>query len=103
MAKFVFTYSGGNGMPETEAEQAEVMAKWEAWFGNLGAAVLDGGAPFSHATSISPDGSTSPTVGGLTGYSIVDAGDMDAAVAMAKGCPVLESGGSVEVSAALDM
>ena len=103
MAKFVFTYKGGAGMPETEAEQAAVMAAWEAWYGDLGAAVTDGGAPFSHATTIAPDGSTSPTTDQLTGYTIVEAADMDAAVQMASACPVLESGASVEVSAAIDM
>ena len=35
MAKFILAYHGG-GMPETEAEQAAVMAAWGAWFGNLG-------------------------------------------------------------------
>jgi hypothetical protein len=31
------------------------------------------------------------------GYTIVDAAGLDAAVAKAKGCPILAAGGSVEV------
>lgn len=34
----------------------------------------------------------------VTGYSIIKADTMDAAVQMAKGCPLLESGGSIEVA-----
>ena len=42
MAKFVFSYSGGDGkMPETEDEMNELMAAWGGWFESLGAAVLD--------------------------------------------------------------
>jgi hypothetical protein len=32
-----------------------------------------------------------------TGYSIVQAGSLDEATALAKGCPVLSSGGELEV------
>ena len=39
----------------------------------------------------------------LTGYTIVTADDLDAAVAMAKGCPILSSGGSVEVAETIEM
>ena len=39
----------------------------------------------------------------LSGYSLVQADSIDAAVEMAKGCPILASGGSVEVCQAIDM
>lgn len=102
MAKFVFTYHGG-GMAETEAEQAAVMAKWEAWYGELGGSILDGGNPFAQTKNVTADGVTGPNDNPATGYTIVDATDIDAAVAAAKGCPILESGGSVEVAEAIDM
>ena len=105
MAKFVLAYHGGGGMPETEEEQAQLMQEWQGWFASLGDAVIDGGNPFSHASTISPDGTV--IAGGpenaLTGYSVIAAADMDDAVAKAKGCPVLNSGGTVEVAAAIDM
>ena len=103
MAKYVFAYHGG-GMPETEEETAKVMAAWEAWYGELGESIVDGGNPFSQTRTVSSDGSVS--VGGdnpLSGYTIVNAADFDAAVAAAKGCPILQSGGSVEVAEAIDM
>jgi Resolvase, N terminal domain len=40
---------------------------------------------------------------GLTGYSIVSADSLDAAVELAKGCPVLEIGGAVDVYEAIAM
>ncbi len=42
MAKYLFTYHGGR-MPETEEEGAAVIARWGAWMGSLGAALVDQG------------------------------------------------------------
>ena len=97
MPKYLLTYSGG-GMPESETEQAQVMAAWEAWFGQLGDSVEDGGNPIGVSKTISPDGSVADTTGApLSGFSIISAGNIDEAVAKAKGCPVLTSGGAVQV------
>jgi hypothetical protein len=99
MANFVLLYSGG-GMPETEAEQAAVMQAWGAWFGGLGSAVVDGGNPFTPAAkSISSNGTVSdgPIGSPASGYSILAADSLDAATAMAKGCPILLGGGQISV------
>lgn len=97
MSKYVLAYRGG-GMPETEEEQQAVMAAWGAWFGQLGASVIDGGAPFGASAAVGGD-----VTAHLTGYSIVDAASLDDAVAKAGGCPILTSGGTVEVYEALDI
>ena len=99
MASFVLLYSGGS-MPESEAEQAAVMQAWGAWYGGLGSAVVDGGNPFTQmAKSIASDGTVSdgPVGTMATGYSIIKADSLDAAVEMARGCPVLQSGGQISV------
>ncbi|MEM7273569.1 MAG: YciI family protein [Actinomycetota bacterium] len=105
MTNYVFTYHGGSGMAETPEEQEKVMAAWGAWFQELGAAVIDGGNPFAIHRTVAADGSVSD--GGpapeLGGYSVVSADSFDAAVAMAKGCPVLADGGSVQVSETIAM
>src|SRR2546422_5375942 len=89
MTDYVLLYSGGS-MPETEEEQKTVMAAWNAWMGKLGSSLKDGGNPFTPASkSISPDGSVSDGGGGASGYSIISADSWDAAIEMAKGCPVL--------------
>src|SRR5438067_13481105 len=103
MANFVLVYRGGS-MAETEAEQQKVMEAWMGWFGTLGDAVVDGGAPFGPSSSIASDGATSD--GGraaLTGYSILTAASMPDAQTLAKGCPVLAAGGTVEIYEALPM
>ena len=103
MAKYVLIYQGGTA-PEGEAAQKAVMDQWMAWFGSLGAAVVDVGAPFGPAKTVASDGAVSDgTAAALTGYSIVDASSLDDAVAKAKGCPVLASGGIVEVYGTIDM
>lgn len=94
MADFVLLYSGGS-MPESEAESAAVLEAWNAWYGKLGEAVVDGGNPFTPvAKSIASDGTVSdgPVGSMATGYSIVRAGSLDEAVEMAQGCPVLQGG-----------
>ncbi len=104
MAKYLYTYHGGVGMETTEEKMAEVMAAWGAWFGELGEAVIDGGAPTGASQTVGPNGVTDG--GGanpVTGYTILAADSLHDAVTMAKGCPSLSDGGSVEVSELIDM
>jgi len=97
MGKYVLAYRGG-AMAETEAEQKAQMEKWMNWFGGLGSSVVDAGGPFGPSCTISSSGSTADGgAAGLTGYSILEVGDLAEAGRKAKGCPVLDSGGSVEV------
>ena len=104
MANFVFVYSGGKGVSEDEAERNEQYAQWGRWFEELGTAVVDGGAATGTAKTVEPGGSVSEGGSrGLTGYSIVSADSLDAAVELAKGCPVLEIGGTVDVYEAIAM
>jgi hypothetical protein len=94
---YVFAYSGG-GMPETEEEQARVMAAWGAFYENLGEAIVDGGNPFGPSTSVAADGAVSNSApSNLSGYTIVAADDLAAATNMAKSCPIRASGGRVDV------
>lgn len=103
MAKYLFVYHGG-GTPETPEEGEAEMAAWGAWFGELGGAVVDGGNPTGASVTVAGDGSTSEGGGAnpTTGYSLVEAGSLEAAAGMAKGCPILNSGGSVEVAETFD-
>ncbi|MFN8591252.1 MAG: hypothetical protein U0031_07275 [Thermomicrobiales bacterium] len=97
MANYVLAYSGG-GMPESEAEQQAVMAAWGDWYQTMGAAVVDGGAPFGPSMSVAPDGAVSEGApSGLSGYTIVTADNLDAATGHAKTCPILASGGRVDI------
>jgi hypothetical protein len=104
MANYMFVYSGGHGMSADEAERNAQYARWGQWFGELGSAVVDGGAATGTAKTVGPGDSVSDGGSrGLTGYSIVSADSLDAAVELAKGCPVLEIGGAVDVYEAIAM
>ena len=104
MAKYLFVYHGGKN-PESEAEVAEVLDAWGTWFGSMGAAVVDGGNPVGMSSTINPDGSVTDNGGAnpASGYSLVEAPDLDDAIAKARGCPILASGGSIELAEAIDM
>ena len=103
MAKYLFVYHGGED-PTTEEEIKEVMDAWGAWLGGLGAAVIDGGNPVGPTKTVAPDGSVSDTgEGAATGYGLFEASSMEDAIEKAKGCPIREANGSIEVCEAFDM
>ncbi len=105
MAKYLFVYHGDADMPEGEEEIAAIMDAWGAWFGTMGAAVIDGGNPVGGNHTVASNGSTSEGGGAnpATGYSLIEATDIEDALAKAKGCPILAAGGTVEVAQAFDM
>jgi hypothetical protein len=102
MAKFVYLYTGGQ-MAETAEAQEQAMQAWGTWFGTLGDRVTDMGNPFGRSATVKSGGGADGGVSHIGGYSIVEADSLEAATAQAEGCPVLQSGGSVEVYEALSM
>ena len=101
MTKYLFAFHTG---PNPEAPEPEVMAKWMTWFGQMGEAVVDGGAPVGQSSTVLSSGASEG--GGanpVSGYTIVQADSLDAACEIAKGCPALASGGSVEVAECMEM
>lgn len=104
MTKYVLLYSGGS-MPETEEESAKVMQAWGAWYTGMGEAVADPGNPFSGAArSVSPDGAVSEgSSTSVSGYTILQASSLDEATEMARGCPILQGGGSISVFETFEM
>jgi hypothetical protein len=104
MAKYLLSYHGG-GMPETDAEREQITAAWNDWLGSLGQSLVDLGNPVGRSSTIASDGAVSDGGGSnpVSGYSILEASDFDAALASAKGCPILQGGGSVEVGELFDV
>lgn len=100
MANYLLLYSGGSGMAPSATEQAAIQQAWGTWFAGLGSNVVDGGNPFTPmARSIASDGKVSdgPVGTMATGYSIIKADSLGAAVEMAQGCPVLKGGSQISV------
>ncbi len=102
MPKFVLLYSGGQ-MAEAPEDQEAAAQAWGAWFGALGDSVVDIGNPFGSSSTITTDGGASGGSSELSGFSILSAGSLEDAAAKVEGCPVLKSGGRVEVYDALPM
>lgn len=99
MPKYVLAYHGGS-MPETDEEKAKVMQAWGAWMGSLGDDLVDPGNPVGQSATVNADGSVTQNGGAnpLSGYSLLNAPSQEAAIKAASGCPILESGGTVEVA-----
>ena len=93
MPKFMMVYKGeATDMADMSEEEANaVMAKWGAWMERIGPALSDVGTPFGPGTSLVDDGSSGTAIS-LTGYSIVEAADMDEAQSLADGHPYLSDG-----------
>lgn len=102
MAKFLYLYTGGE-MAETPEAQEASMQEWTNWFGALGDSVVDIGNPFGAGTTVSNGSAGNGGVSKLSGYSIINAESLADAADKANKCPVLQSGGTVEVYEALAM
>ncbi len=104
MAKYLFIYHGGS-YPTSGDEVKRVMEQWGAWIGSLGAALLDGGNPVGQSYTVASDGSLSEGGGAnpASGYSLVEAADIEDAHRKARGCPHLAASGTIEVAEAIEM
>ncbi len=102
MSNYAFVYYGEPKSDSPEAG-AEYKARWQAWVGGLGDALVNPVIPLGMPRTVSSTGvSDNGGSNRVTGFSIVKAGSMDAALAMAKGCPHLEHG-TVDVAEVFEM
>jgi hypothetical protein len=95
MSKFVLSFRAPKNRTLNKADEAA----WGEWFGKIGADVADFGNRVGEASPLGNIGAD--TV--LGGYTVINADDLEAAVALAKGCPGLHQGGGVEVGTVIDM
>ncbi|SDD64589.1 hypothetical protein [Kordiimonas lacus] len=103
MPKFVFAYHGGPSSM-TEEEGKAHMASWMDWMVGLGEAVLDRGHAVGKSHTVTGDGAVEGGgVNPISGYTLVQAVDMDAALKMAAVSPHVHVGGTIEVAPVLDM
>jgi hypothetical protein len=89
-----------NATPE---QMAAGMAAWKAWHEKAGSAVLDLGAPVDKSTTIQA-GAAAPSKTSITGYTFLQAGSMEEAVALMKNHPHFHMpGASVQILECLPM
>lgn len=103
MSNYAFSYYGEPNFESREAG-AEYQAKWRAWTGSLGDALVSV-TPLGMPSVVNSKGvsvSNQDKSKRLTGFSIVKAKTMDAAVEMAQQCPHAKHG-TIEVSEVMDM
>jgi hypothetical protein len=94
MKNYVFIYYNEGSMEGADAATMDAVKQaWGVWFGELGGSLVDGGNPFnSNGMAVEASGVSDIENHPATGYSIVKADSMEAAVEMAKGCPMLKDG-----------
>ena len=103
MPQYAIVYVGGN-QPSNPEEGKQHFAKYMEWLSSLGDSAVSPANPLKDTRTVSPDRSVSN--GGSTtmsGYTIIQTDSMESALTMAKACPFLDIGGSLEVSELVEM
>jgi len=105
MSEFTFLFRGSDTSASPEQMQKN-MQKWVAWFKELGEKghIKYPGHPLERTGKVVSgkqkavhDGPYAEAKDIVNGYTLIEARDLSQAVELSKGCPILESGGSVEV------
>jgi hypothetical protein len=103
MSQYLIVYLGGNP-PSSPEEGKQHMSKYMEWLSSLGDSVVSPMNPLKETSTVNSDGTvTSGSSTSMSGYTIIDADSMEAALSVAKACPFLDVGGSLEVSELIDM
>lgn len=103
MKQFVLVYLGGSE-PASQEEANDHFQKYTQWLSSLGDSVVVPTIPLKDTTTVNSDGTIQE--GGssaMSGFTIIKAESMQAALVIAQNCPFLEIGGSLEVSEFMQM
>ena len=101
MPNFIIAYHGA-GKFETPEQGAAARAKWKVWIGGLGGAVVNPGTPLAKGKLVTSAGVSDRQDDLLTGFSVITADSMDAALKLAQGCPHLDHR-TIEVAEMMEM
>ncbi|MCX6351259.1 MAG: YciI family protein [Bacteroidetes bacterium] len=104
MKKFIVIYHASDDAVKQMAsvspeDQAKGMEGWMTWAQRCGNQLVDMGSPLMGGQALSPDGTSTNSNKSVTGYSILEAENMDDAKALLKGHPHISHGAecSIEV------
>ena len=103
MPQYVIVYLGGD-QPSSPEDGKQHFAKYREWLSSLGDSAVSPANPLKHTSTVNPDGTV--TTGGTTsmsGFTVIKADSMDEALLVARACPFLDVGGSLEVSELIQM
>ena len=103
MPQFFIAYLG-SPQPSSPEEGQQHMTKYMDWLASLGDSAVSPANPLKNTSIVQADGSvTSGGSSNISGYTIIEAQSLDAALDIAKACPYLDIGGSLEVSELMKM
>jgi hypothetical protein len=103
MPQYVIVYLGGD-QPSSPEEGKQHFAKYMEWLNSLGDSAVSPANPLKDTNTINSDGSvTNSGTSTMSGFSIIEVDSMDEALSLAKKCPFLDIGGSLEVSELMRM
>jgi hypothetical protein len=87
MKKFLLLHCG------YDEPTQEVMDAWNSWFASIADKIADMGSPLGPGREISRTGTKELPMGAdaITGYTMINAEDMDEAERIAQGCPMITS------------
>ena len=103
MAQYLITYFGGNPLSTPEEGQAH-FAKYKQWLAAMGEQVVSPANPLKNTHTIDSDGvATAGSATSMSGYTIVQTESLEQALVLAKSCPFLDIGGTLEVAEMVQM
>ena len=103
MPQYVIVYLGGD-QPSSPEEGKQHMSKYMDWLSSLGDSAVSPSNPLKDTSTVNSDGTvTTGSTTTMSGYTIIEVDSMDAALLVAKACPFLDVGGSLEVSELIDL
>jgi hypothetical protein len=112
MGDFLFIYRGGNPGGGTPEQMQKRMQSWGAWLKELGEKghIKDLGNPLEPGGKVVKGKAKDVTDGPFAeakdlvgGYTLVQTKDLAHAAELAKGCPIFDAGGFVEVRPIMKM
>ena len=110
MSEFLYLYRGGE-RPASPAAAQQEMQRWMTWLKELGEKghVKAPGHPIERTGKLVSGKNKSVTDGPYAekdmvgGYTLIEANDIGQATELSMGCPIFDSGGSVEVRPLMKM
>jgi len=103
MAQYIISYLGGD-QPSSPEEGKQHFAKYQEWLFSLGDSAVSPANPFKDTNTVNSDGTvTNGSTTSMSGYTIIESDSMKTALEIAKACPFLDIGGSLEVSELMQM
>lgn len=107
MKDFLFVYRADQSVvAQRSPEEVQINTqKWMDWIGGIAAQnkLVDAGnrlyptGKVVRGNQVITDGPFTEVKETLGGYSLIKAGSLEEAVALSKGCPIYEAGGSLEI------